>query len=120
MTHVFMVELAGAVAALYTPAPTVRDRYVTMLIDAEAVEAALIRGYSSQEDTADLVSVFWQITVDYNVGMYVSRTPTDTNPSDGPSRCVFTEVESRGASWLDTDPKNRALDPSRWQHLSSP
>ena len=78
-----------------------------MLIDAEAVEAALLRGYSSQEGTADLVSIFWQITVDYNIGMYVSRTPTDINPSDGRSQCVFTEVESRGASWVDTDPKNR-------------
>ena len=45
---VFMVELAGAVAALYTLAPRLRDRYVTMLIEAEVVEAALIRGYSSR------------------------------------------------------------------------
>ena len=118
MTQVFMVELAGAVAALHTLAPRLRDRYDTMLIDAEAVVEALIRGYSSQEDTADSVSIFWQITVDCNIGMYVSRTNTDTNPSDGPSRGVFTEVESRGASWEDTDPKNRALDPSRWQHRS--
>ena len=74
MTQVFMVELAGAVVALYTLAPRLTDRFVTMLIDAEAVEAALIRGCSSQEDTADLVSIFWQITVNYV-----------TNPSDRPS-----------------------------------
>ena len=58
MTQVFMVEVAGAVVSLYTLAPRLRDRYVTMLIDADAVEAALIRGYSSQVDTADLVSIF--------------------------------------------------------------
>lgn len=33
----------------------------TTVIDSEAVEAALIKGYSSKSDLCDLISVFWDL-----------------------------------------------------------
>ena len=36
---------------------------VILLIDSEAVEAALVKGYSSREDVCSIISVFWDLAL---------------------------------------------------------
>ena len=57
-----------------------------LLVDAEAVEGALIKGYSSRSDVCELVGVFWDLVLECKSLVYIDRVPTDANCSDPPSR----------------------------------
>ena len=57
-----------------------------ILIDSEAVEAALVKGYSSKEDLCLLISKFWDEVFDLKVRVFIDRVSTDSNPADWPSR----------------------------------
>eukprot|EP00435_Cladocopium_sp_Y103_P044913 s60_g12.t1 len=50
-----------------TFADRVRGADIILLIDSEAVEGALIKGYSSREDLCQLVSVFWDLALSLRV-----------------------------------------------------
>ena len=48
-----------------------------ILIDPEAVRAALIKGYSSKEDLCDLISVFWDLVFEVRARIFIDRVATD-------------------------------------------
>ena len=50
------------VFALSTFADRLVGADLILLIESEAVEAALIKGYSSREDMCEIISVFWEMT----------------------------------------------------------
>ena len=90
-----MIELLAVVAALDHWAPYLRGKYI-ILVDNEPVEAALVKGYSTREDTCGSVAIFWDLSHNFDIAVYISDVPTDSNPSDGPSRGAFWELEKRG------------------------
>ena len=81
-----MVELVAAVLAVETFRHYMQDATVLLLVDAEAVEGALINGYSAWSDVSLLVGKFWELAQVLNAAIYIDRVPTDANCSDGPSR----------------------------------
>ena len=113
-TQINMVEMLGAVAAVMHLAPQLRGLKVTLFVDSESVEGALIRGASKEEDQADLIMLFWETILDFDLSLYVARVPTDSNPSDGPSRGDNTELFARGAQWRDTVFSGFITDRSSW------
>ena len=72
--------MLAPIVALETFADRVRGADVFLLIDSEAVEGALIKGYSSRED------------------LCIDRVSTDANPADWPSRDKLEIGEAAGWS----------------------
>ncbi len=77
-----------------------------MLIDSEAVEGALIKGYSGAEDVCALSGIFWDLAASLKCQIYIDRVPTDANPADYPSRNDLEKGEAVGwdttqISWPD-------------------
>ena len=85
-TQIFMVELVATVLVLETFRHYMQDATVLLLVDAEAVEGALVKGYSARSDVSLLVGKFWELAQVLNAAIYIDRIPTDANCSDGPSR----------------------------------
>ena len=81
-----MVELVATDLALKTFRHYKQDATVLMLVDAQAVEGVLVKGYSARSDVSLLVGQFWQLAQALNAAIYIDRVPTDANCSDGPSR----------------------------------
>ena len=75
--QVGMVELFGAVAALETLALRIKNTNVLLLVDAEAAQGALVKGYSPLDDHGDLLAVFWEVALEHELSIYVDRVPTD-------------------------------------------
>ena len=113
-TQVSMVELLATVSALEWVCPKAQGKRVTLLVDSEAIEAAIVKGTSSAADHLDLIAILWDVVTYWDVALYVSRVPTDSNPSDGASRGRFESLESRGACWVDTALSRFALSRARW------
>ena len=79
----------------------------TLLVDAEAVEGALVKGYSARSDLCELVGIFWDLVLELKVLVYIERVPTDANHSDPPSRDKLKIGEALGwKSVKATWPKN--------------
>ena len=91
-----------------------QGKRVTLLVDSEAIEAAIVKGTSSAADHLDLIAILWDVVTDWDVALFVSRVPTDSNPSDEASRGRFESLESRGACWVDTALSRFALSRARW------
>ena len=85
-SQIVMVELLAPVLALWTLRGQVEGKHVLLLVDSEAVEGALVKGYSNSSDICELVGVLWQIALELQCSVYIDRVPTDANPADHPSR----------------------------------
>ena len=113
-TQIMMVEMLGAVMAVEQMSEKMEGKRITLFIDSEAAEAALIKGYSARSDINDLAGYMWDLVAQRDIGLYVARVPTDGNPSDGPSRADFSELERRGARWVTSQPSALLLSSSEW------
>ena len=111
-TQIVMIELLAAVAALRAFADSIKNGAVVLFVDSEAVEGALVKGYSGRADLCRLVGLFWAIAHDLCVFVYIDRVPTDANPSDAPSRHHCEALLKAG--WLQVDPM---LPTGRWDDL---
>jgi len=99
-TQIVMIELVAAVAALQTFSHQLRGKSLLLFVDAEAVEGALIKGYSARSDICQLISVFWDLALELKCLIYIDRVPTDANVADGPSRLNFHDADQAG--WVRT------------------
>ena len=81
-----MVELVGAVTAMETFREYLRGKSVILLVDAEAVEGALVKGYSARTDVCELIGKFWDLALELDCSVYIDRVSTDANRADKPSR----------------------------------
>ena len=112
-TQIVPVEMVAPILAL----GTFRDRLfgadLILLIDSEAVEAALIKGYSSKEDLCILISIFWDLVFELRIRVFIDRVATDANPSDWPSRGDLEKGERAG--WRSV----KAVWPSALEKVSS-
>ena len=97
-TQVVPVEMIAPILALETFKERLIGADVIILIDSEAVEAALIKGYSSKEDLCDLISVFWDLVFEIKARVFIDRVATDANPADWPSRGDLVRGEK--AAWI--------------------
>ena len=66
-------------------------------VDPEAIEAALVKGYSAASDICDLLDEAWRRIVAMRAAIYFDRVPTDGNIGDAPSRGFCKELDERGA-----------------------
>lgn len=87
-----------------------------IFVDSEAVEGALVKGYSARSDLCELVGVFWQMALELRLNVYIDRVPTDANCSDCPSRNKLAIGEALGwktvlARW----PKNVWAGGRAWE-----
>ena len=85
-TQIVPVEMIATILALTTFSDRLRNTDLVMLIDSEAVEAALVKGYSSKEDLCLLISTFWDSVFHLKTRVFIDRVSTDANPADWPSR----------------------------------
>ena len=97
-TQIVPVEMIAPILALETFKERLIGADVIILIDSDAVEAALIKGYSSKEDLCDLISVFWDLVFEIKASMFIDRVATDANPADWPSRGDLVRGEKAG--WI--------------------
>ena len=97
-TQIMMVELFAPLLALRAVPEPFRHAKAIALLDSEAAEGALVRGYSAKEDVCDLVGEFWAEALSLDTTFYLDRTPTDSNPADGPSRDDSEELLCRGSA----------------------
>ena len=95
-TQIVPVEMMAPILALETFKERLVGADVIILIDSEAVEAALIKGYSSKEDLCDLISVFWDLVFEVKARVFIDRVATDANPADWPSRGDLSRGEKAG------------------------
>ena len=84
--QIAMVELFAPVLALHAMEGRVKGKRILLFVDSEAVEGALVKGYSSRADLSELVGKFWEQAARLGCLVYVCRVSTDGNPADGPSR----------------------------------
>eukprot|EP00435_Cladocopium_sp_Y103_P009665 s1508_g2.t1 len=95
-TQIVPIEMIAAVLALETFADRIRGADILLLIDSEAVEGALIKGYSSREDLCEVITVFWDLAFQLRVRVFIDRISTDANPADWPSRNKLYLGEAAG------------------------
>ena len=103
-TQIVPIEMLAPILALETFKDRVQGADIFLMIDSEAVEGALIKGYSSKSDICELVSIFWELALKYKVRIFIDRISTDANPADWPSRDDLARGEAGG--WVSIDPKN--------------
>ena len=101
-TQIVPVEMVAPIVAVQTFNVRLRNCDLILLIDSEAVEGSLIKGYSSREDLCSLVSVFWDLIFQFQIRVFIDRIATDANPADWPSRNDLKTGESAG--WASVDP----------------
>ena len=95
-TQIVPIEMIAPILAIETCRDHLRNKDVLLLIDSEAVEAALVKGYSSKEDLCELVEIFWELALEYRINFFIDRVSTDANPADWPSRDLLEIGESAG------------------------
>ncbi|CAE7374222.1 unnamed protein product, partial [Symbiodinium necroappetens] len=96
-TQIVPIEMIAPILEIETFRDHLRNKDVLLLIDSEAVEAALVKGYSSKEDLCELVEIFWELALEYRINFFIDRVSTDANPADWPSRDQL-EI-GRSAGW---------------------
>eukprot|EP00438_Fugacium_kawagutii_P017427 Skav208457 [mRNA] locus=scaffold1104:125034:126098:+ [translate_table: standard] len=97
-SQIAMVELFATLVALETFGDLLKDAWSLLFVDSEPVQGALVKGYSSKDDLCHLVGEFWMIALKLRTYLYIDRVPTDSNPSDPPSRDRMSIGEKLG--WI--------------------
>ena len=113
-TQIVMVEAFAPAVAIDALRSDMEGANILLLVDAEAVEGALVRGYSSREDLCELAGLFWSLACELDIGVYVDRVPTDGNPSDGPSRGRPEELAALGSREHAKPPSAQLLRRGLW------
>ena len=94
-----MTTVTTTIMTTVTFGECIKGSRVLLLVDNEAVESSFVKGYSNRcSDLCKLIGVFWELVQKFDLLMYIDRVPTDSNPSDGPSRGKVGQMEDRG--WM--------------------
>ena len=101
-SQIAMVELFATVVALSTFGNRIKGSWSLLFVDSESALGALVKGYSAKEDLCELVGVFWNLALEFQINLFIDRVPTDSNPADPPSRASL-EV-GRALGWDEVDP----------------
>ena len=63
-TQIVPMEMIATVLAIETFKDHLRGKDVLLLIDSEAVEASLVKGYSSKQDLCEIIELFWDLALE--------------------------------------------------------
>jgi hypothetical protein len=99
-SQITMIETFAPIVALQAFGEELRNTKLLLMVDSEAAEGALVKGYSSRSDLTELTSVFWDMCSELNILVYIDRVSTDANPADPPSRGERAKVAGLGWSWI--------------------
>ena len=69
LTQIGMIELFASVVAVEHMAKAVAGKTALLFVDSEAVEDCLVKGSSSREDQENLLSIFWDLILEADIGM---------------------------------------------------
>ena len=97
-TQIVPIEMIATVLAIETFKDHLRGKDVLLLIDSEAVEASLVKGYSSKQDLCGIIELFWDLALELRINFFIGRISSDSNPADWPSRGRLSIGEAVG--WL--------------------
>ena len=101
-TQIVPVEMLGPIVAISTFTDRLFFCDVLLFVDSEAVEAALVKGYSGKSDLCDLIKIFWDLVFKLRMRIFIDRVATDANPADWPSR---NDLETGSAAgWKSVRP----------------
>ena len=95
-TQIVPVEMLATVLSIGTFEDHLRGKDVLLLIDSEAVEASLVKGYSSKQDLCRILEIFWDLALRFRINFFIDRISTDSNPADWPSRNQLSIGEAAG------------------------
>lgn len=101
--YIGQLELLAAVAVYYSMPEVFRGRRVLHFIDNASALAAIVKGYSSSEDSARVVHSFWALVSGLSSDVWMVYVRSEANVADMPSRGDFSYVTSElGSRWCDT------------------
>ena len=86
-----MIEMVGPIVALKFFSSVVKGAEALLFIDSEAIEGALIKGYSSKEDVCKLVSAFWKVSSLSCESMLTANANLADWPSKGGPQSALVE-----------------------------
>ena len=121
--HMGQLELLAAPFAALTWAADLENRSVICFIDNDSAAANLVKGYSKQPDSSNLVGEFWLIISSLKASVYIDRVESKSNLADGPSRLRYDSVLSLGAKWKtpNTDRLGSpTVTPALWSRTTQP
>ena len=95
-TQISMIEMFAPVCVLENFKELLKGKRAILFVDSEAVEGALIKGYSARWDLCELTGAFWHTALEMDSIIYIDRVPTDANPSDGLSRGLLDVAKRCG------------------------
>ena len=84
--YVGQLELLAAIAVYYSLADVLRGRQVVHYIDNSGAMAILVKDYSSDLDSAQLVNTFYALTSALEVDVWFDYVKSAANVADWPSR----------------------------------
>ena len=79
-------EAAAAVVAVHTFAPYIAASDVFFFVDNTGAQAALTHGVGGADDVNAIASAFWTQAAAEDLGIWVERVDSESNPADLPSR----------------------------------
>ena len=85
-------ELAPVVLSAHLWRDRLKGKHVLFWLDQDAARQGLIKGYSSNEMSADLIDEALMLLATLGIFPWFSRVPSDSNPADLPSRFRWEEL----------------------------
>ena len=96
-TYIAQLEGLGALAPYYTFPERFAGRRVVHFIDNTVAQSALVHGYASNVDMADISNGFHLLAAGLRMAVYFDYVPSKANIADLPSRGEFAVPRALGA-----------------------
>ena len=96
-TYIAQLEGLGALAPYYTFPARFAGRRVVHFIDNTVAQSALVHGYASSVDMADISNGFHLMAAGLRMAAYFDYVPSKANIADLPSRGEFAIPRALGA-----------------------
>ena len=97
ITLLNQAELLPQLLARVRWADRLRGRRVVAFVDSNSARFGLISGYSRIVSSATVVSSCWLLDAFRQTSCWYERVPSQSNPTDGPTRGNLKEMVSLGA-----------------------
>ena len=107
LSYMGQLELVAPLWALELWSQQLQERSVLLFVDNDSAATNLVKGYSPQPDSSNLVGSFWLTATQLKLHIYIDHVESKSNIADGPSRNSFAEVIRLGGTW--TPPKTGTL-----------
>ena len=111
--QIFIGELLGALSAVHTCRSQLHGHRLLHFVDNQGALAALISGFSSQDDCCSVACLYQLIAAEAGIRPWFEYVESEANIADGPSRV--------GAAWSDSAEAVQiscTMEPARLPDLS--